>query len=111
MTTLADQARTDALLNYYQNPDPNDRSGSNLTVSPTTATAFQCSTNRESTLYINVTTAAALTIAMGPTAACAITISASETTALGVVTLIVPTGWWVMLTGTMADLAVTKIKK
>lgn len=111
MATLADQARTDALLSYYQNPDVNDRTGSSLVITPVTNTPFQCSTNRESTLYINVVTAAALTIAIGPTSACTIVLQASESAAIGLITVNVPMGWWVNLTGTMADLTVTKIKK
>lgn len=60
-------------------------------------------------LYINVTTAAALAVAMGPTSATATAINASESDALGMITLEVPGGWYVKLTGTMADVTCTAI--
>ena len=84
-------------------------SGYSAVLSPTTATAFQPSTTRESFVYINITTAAALTTAMGPTASCAIAVGAAASDALGVTTLSVPAGWYVMLTGTMADVVVTAV--
>ena len=60
-------------------------------------------------LYVNVTTAAALAIAIGPTSSPANTIVASETVALGLLTLRIPAGWYVKITGTIADLTITAI--
>lgn len=109
--SIASDAQDDALHNYYQNPKTLDQSGLGVVQSPVSGTAFQVSTKRRTTLYINVQTAAALTIALGPTAAAANVISASEVTGLGVVTLNVPAAWYVKLTGTMADLVVTAISE
>jgi hypothetical protein len=86
-----------------------DVSGSAAVQTPTTATAFQISTKRTSILYITVNTAAALAIAIGPTAACAIAVAASASYALGTTTLRIPAGWFVKLTGTMANLTVTSV--
>lgn len=78
---------------------------------PVTATAFQPAGGRDCDLYINIKTAASLAIAMGPTSAAATVISAAQSSALGVVHLVVHAGWYVKLTGTMANLDVTSIKK
>lgn len=69
-----------------------------------TATALQISASQDTYLYINIKTAAALAIAMGATSAASNVISISQSSALGVVTLFVPAGWYVKLTGTMANL-------
>lgn len=72
-------------------------------------TAKQISASNSAHLYINVTTAAALTIAIGPTSAAATVLNASESDALGMITLFVPGGWYVKLTGTVADLTCTSV--
>lgn len=72
-------------------------------------TALQLNTTQDTMLYINVTTVAALAVAMGPTSGVANTIIASESVALGLATLRVPKGWFVKITGTVADLAITAV--
>lgn len=72
-------------------------------------TARQISATNNAHLYINITTAAALTIAMGPTSSAATVLNASESDTLGMITLFVPGGWYVKITGTVADLTITSI--
>jgi hypothetical protein len=72
-------------------------------------TARQLSTTQDSMLYINITTAASLAVAIGADNTTANTIQSAESSALGVITLRIPAGWWVKLTGTMADLAITAV--
>lgn len=84
--------------------------GTAVTLTPTTATAFQVSANRSADVYIEITTAAALGITMGPTSAgTGVTIASSESETLGVTTVHVPAGWYMVLTGTMADQTVTAV--
>lgn len=73
------------------------------------ATARTLSLSRVVDLYINITTAAALAIAIGPTSAAANVLNASESDTLGLIHLHVPVGWYVKITGTVADLAFTAI--
>lgn len=54
-------------------------------------------------LYINITTAATFKLEMGPTSAAAVTVNASQSDALGLVSVRVPAGWYVKVTGTVAD--------
>lgn len=79
------------------------------TVTFVSGTAKQVDTRKDNFLYINVTTSAALAIALGPTSAAATVINASESDALGVITLFVPAGWYVKLTGTIADVTCTAV--
>lgn len=73
-------------------------------------TPFQVSTVRNAMLYLNITTAASLTISMGPEAAgTSIALNTAEIDALGLISLRVPKGWYVKLTGTVADFVVTAI--
>lgn len=73
-------------------------------------TAQQLSAAKNVDLYINVTTAASLTISMGPTSAgTGVTLNAAESDALGLIHVRVPVGWYVKVTGTVADLAFTAI--
>lgn len=72
-------------------------------------TAKQVDAAKSAYLYINITTAAALAIAIGPTSAAANVLNASESDALGMITLFVPGGWYVKLTGTMADVTCTSV--
>jgi hypothetical protein len=83
--------------------------GSHATAAPTfvSGTAKQVDTRKDAFLYIAITTAAALTVAIGPTSATAQAITPSQSSALGVITLFVPAGWYVKLTGTIANLAIT----
>ena len=88
-----------------------DSSGTAAASTPSfsTGTAAQVSTTQDVMLYINVTTAASLAVAIGPTSSAATVIQAAESSALGVITLRVPKGWYVKLTGTIADLAITAV--
>lgn len=72
-------------------------------------TAFQVSVAQNATLYLDITTSAALAIAVGPTASTANTILASESAALGLLNVRVPAGWYVKVTGTPADFVATAI--
>jgi hypothetical protein len=83
--------------------------GTAIVEAPTTATAFQVSATRGAHLYINVRTAAALATAIGPDNTTAIALDASQSDAIGMTTIWVPAGWWVKLTGTMANLAITAV--
>ncbi len=77
--------------------------------SVTTGTAFQCSTTAAAQLYITVNTSATLAVSMGPTNATADAVVVAEAVALSNITLVVPKGWWVKLTGTIADLTISQI--
>jgi hypothetical protein len=63
----------------------------------------------DANLYVEVKTAASLTITMGPTTGSENTILATVVAALGLETIHVPAGWSVIITGTVADLAITAI--
>lgn len=79
-------------------------------VTVVSGTAMQPDTKSDVYMYVNITTAAALKIEMGPTSAVATQISASQSSALGVITLRVPAGWYVKFTGTVADFAIVAVK-
>lgn len=85
--------------------------GAVLAESPVSGTGFQVSANRDAYLYVNITTAAALAIALSADNSTYNTLNTSQSDALGMVTLFVPKGWYVKLTGTMADLTATAILK
>lgn len=68
-------------------------------------TAQQIDTRKDNFLYINIATSAALAVAIGPTNATAVAVSPSQSSGLGVVTLFVPAGWYVKLTGTMGNVS------
>ena len=72
-------------------------------------TAQQLSTTTDVILYLDVKTAASLTIAIGPTSTPANTLQSAVVGALGMITVRVPASWYVKLTGTMADLTITAI--
>lgn len=87
-------------------------SGEAITETVVSATPFQISTARAATLYINITTAASMTLSMGPEAAgTSIALNASESDALGLCTVDVPAGWYVKFTGTVADAVFTAVLK
>lgn len=72
-------------------------------------TAKQVSATRNAMLYINITTAASFKIEMGATSAVAATINAAQSNALGLVSLRVPRGWYVKITGTVTNYAITSV--
>jgi hypothetical protein len=76
---------------------------------PTSGTGFQVSTTRAAMLYVNVRTAAALATAISADGSTYVALDASQSDAIGMTTLHVPAGWYVKLTGTIANLAITAI--
>lgn len=75
------------------------------------ATPQQLSASKDVYLYINVTTAASLTISMGPTSTgTGVALNSAESDALGMVTIRVPAGWYVKITGTVADLNINAVQ-
>lgn len=69
-------------------------------------TAQQLNASRVIDLYINITTSASLAITMGPTSAgTGVSLNAAESDALGLLTIRIPAGWYIKLTGTVADMA------
>lgn len=84
--------------------------GANAAVVETivSATPFQVSTARSSTLYIAIATSASITVSMGAEAAgTSVPIVAAAAEAIGLSTFHVPAGFWVKITGTVADFVVT----
>lgn len=78
--------------------------GYEITESVVSGTPFQISTLRAATLYLSIQTSASLTISMGPEAAgTSVPVAAAAADAIGVITIRVPLGWFVKLTGTVAD--------
>ena len=88
-----------------------DTSGTATVSAPSlsTGTAAQISTVQDVMLYIAINTSASLAIAVGPLNTVTTTILAAEAAALGVITLRLPKGWWIKITGTIADLTITAI--
>ena len=80
-----------------------------ITPAFTSTVAQQLSASDVVFLFIDVTTAAALTIAIGATSAASTVLQNNIVGALGAVLVPVPAGWYVKLTGTMADLNITGI--
>ena len=72
-------------------------------------TAQQLSTTTDGMLYIAITTAAALAVAIGPTSGVTTTMIPSATYGLSVISIRVPKGWFVKVTGTVADQTYTFI--
>lgn len=106
ITDAQNQALQGGLLTAAQQA----ATGYSVTETVVSATPFQVSTVRDADLYINVTTAASLTVSMGPEAAgTSVALNTAESDALGLIYLRVPKGWYVKLTGTVADFVVTAI--
>lgn len=72
-------------------------------------TAKQVSASKNATLFINITTAASFKIEMGATSSVATTVNTAQSNALGLVTLRVPRGWYVKITGTITNYAITAL--
>lgn len=75
----------------------------------TSGTAAQISTVQDVMLYIAITTSAALAVAIGPTAGVANAIIPSASYGLSVISIRLPKGWYVKITGTIADVTITAI--
>lgn len=109
MSNITD-AQQQALQGGVLTANQQQASGYAVTETVVSGTPFQVSTLRDADLYINITTAASLTITMGPeSAGTSIALNAAEIDALGLIHLNVPKGWYVVLTGTVADFAVTAV--
>jgi len=72
-------------------------------------TALQLNTTQDTMLYVEVTTAASLEIQMGSTSSVGTTLLSTITAALGMETIRVPKGWYVKITGTIADLNINAV--
>ena len=88
-----------------------DTSATAVVSSPSfsTTVALQVNSAQDTMLYIAIQTAAALAIAIGPTSSVTTALMPSKTYALGLLTIRVPKGWFVKITGTIADLIITAI--
>lgn len=89
----------------------NDVTGTGIVETLVSATAFQVSPTRSADMYVTIVTAAALAVQISPDNVTFITLMASETAGLGMFHINLPAGWYIKLTGTMANLAVTAILK
>jgi hypothetical protein len=72
-------------------------------------TAAQVNTTQDCMLYIAVQTSAALAVAIGPANTTTTAVCPSKSYALSLLTLRIPAGWWVKITGTIADLTITAV--
>jgi hypothetical protein len=79
--------------------------------SPTfvSGTALEVCSYQDAMLYIAVQTAAALAVAIGPASSVTTSLMPSKTYALGLISFRVPMGWYVKITGTIADLTITQV--
>jgi hypothetical protein len=104
-------SQDDAAVNYHADSAANTAGstgpGSHTAAAKTfvSGTAQVVDSRKDNFLYINIATSAALAVAMGPTSAVANAVSPSQSSAIGMLTLFVPAGWYVKLTGTMANLS------
>lgn len=89
--------------------DTDNASKQAFTKTIVSGTAFQVSTAQNSTLYLDIATAAALAIAIGPTSATTVAINSSKVDSIGLISVRVPAGWYVKVTGTPADFVATAV--
>ena len=118
-TSLSLVGTHDTVLDASQNTFPGvtafnggtDTSGTAAASSPafTSGTAKQLSTTQDVRLMIAIQTSAALAVAIGPANTTTTALMPSQSYALGLVTIPVPKGWWVKITGTIADLTITQL--
>lgn len=119
MSNLTD-AQAKAATNAHADAADDNNTGSVAVPSPAASiaqtetfvsgTAKVLDAAKDRYLYINITTAAALAVAMGPTSSAnTVPVSISQSSALGVITVRVPRGWYVKLTGTVADQTCTSV--
>ncbi len=89
-----------------------DTSGGATASSPAfvSGTALQLNTTSDTMLYVTTNTANSLAIAMGPTSAVATTLVATLTSPVGAgYSYRVPKGWYVKITGTIADFTIVAV--
>lgn len=72
-------------------------------------TAFQVSTVQPANLYLDIATAAALTIAVSQDGTNFTTLLNNKVAAIGLITVRVPAGFWVKITGTVANFVATAV--
>lgn len=89
--------------------DTDNASKQAFTQTIVSGTAFQISTTQPAHLYIDIATAAAMTIAIGPTSTPATTILNNHAATIGLLTVLIPAGFWVKITGTVANFAVVAV--
>jgi hypothetical protein len=105
-------AQTLAMYNAENVAEPtalSDPANTVQTVSFTTGVAFQPNPTRSCTLYIDVRITAALAVSIGPVTGAEVPLITSEQVAIGVQTVNVPNGWYVVLTGVSADVVVNAV--
>jgi hypothetical protein len=73
------------------------------------ATAQQISTTKDAIVYIDVKTAASLTLAIGANSSATTVLQSAVVSGLGLSSIRVPAGWYLKITGTIADLTITAI--
>lgn len=72
-------------------------------------TGFQVSTAQSAHLYIDITTSAALAVALSKDGVTYTSIMASKSAPIGLLSVTVPAGWYVKLTGTPANFVATAL--
>ena len=75
----------------------------------TSGTALQLSTAQDQMLYITVKTSGTYVVAIGPTSGVANTIMPSATYGIACNAIRIPRNWYVKITGTIANLAITAV--
>lgn len=72
-------------------------------------TAQQISTTKDAMVYIDVKTAASLTLALGAASTATTVLQSAVVSGLGLSSIRLPAGWFLKITGTIADLTITAI--
>lgn len=72
-------------------------------------TAQQISTTKDAMVYIDVKTAASLTLAIGAASTATTLLQSAVVSGLGLSSIRVPAGWFLKITGTISDLVITAI--
>ena len=96
---------------YADFPAGTNTSGGATATAPTfvSGTGQVLNANVDTILYIEVTTAASLTVSIGPSLPAGNHIITAESAALGLQTIRVPAGWYATITGTIADLNINAV--
>lgn len=87
---------------------PVQPTGDSSVMTVVSGTALQASATRDAFISCNITTSAALAIAIGPTSTPVTPISISQSSALGCISFFLPKGWYVKFTGTVTNYAINK---
>lgn len=89
--------------------DTDNASKSTQVEAVTSGTGFQVSTAQNAHLYIDINTSAALAIALSKDGTTYVPLMASKSAPIGLLSVMVPAGWYVRLTGTPANFVVTAV--